>query len=95
MTLHQLLHTITYNLTEDPNHSLYNHLVNGREDMEIGEVWYFVIAFKDEFNPEDFKDNPYQIFYDPNHSPQEYEDLSKNTGYTDIFTQILFKNTGS
>lgn len=94
MTLFNLYHIISYALTEDHN-LLFHHLKGTEEDKDIGEVWYFVIAFKDEFDPDNFKDNEYTIHYDPNHSPEAVKDFYLSQGFTDIFTQILFKNTGS
>ena len=92
MTLHQLLQTISFALTDTDN--LYHHLANDIEDKDIGGgVWWYVIAFKNEFDPEDYAGNEYQIYYttDTHQDYNQIERLCISQGFTDIYTQILTK----
>ena len=87
MKKHELLNKISYALTDADE--LYQHFIHQTEDEEIGDVWYFVIGFKNDTDFYGFENNTFELRFEPGHNPEdEKNDLLKN-GFTDIYSMIL------
>ncbi len=100
MTLYDILHDFSREMTDDPN-IIYNLFIqDGVEDRDIGDIWWYVIGFRDEFSIEDFRDNEYIILYtyDYFQYPKEAEEFLLWKKYTDIYSKNLvfdrFKKLG-
>lgn len=93
MTLYDLLHDISQSLTDDPD-ILFKHFIKGGiEDKDIGEAWWFVIGFENEFFVDDFETNPYRILYISKdfQDPKEAEDFLKSKNCIDLYTKRYIK----
>lgn len=89
MTLYDLFHDFSRKLTNDPNLLFDLFTKDGKEDRDIGDIWWYVIGFRREFSIDEFEKNTYKILYTTEffQYPKQAENFLKSRKYTDIYTR--------